>query len=80
MKVRDLQEQLGELDPDLDVVCYSEDATLLAEGHGFVLFDILAVRTSEAERLRLRDQTPYLKFKSTEASGTIAIVEVTADF
>jgi hypothetical protein len=40
MKVRELQEQLSKLDPELDVVCYSEDERLLVEGRGFILFDV----------------------------------------
>jgi hypothetical protein len=46
MKVRELQEHLSKLDPELDVLCYSEDEKLLTEKRGFVLFDILAVNTS----------------------------------
>jgi len=63
VKVRELQEQLSKLDPELDVVCYSEDEGLLAEGRGFILFDMLAISTAEAERLRLEDGTPYLKLE-----------------
>jgi hypothetical protein len=37
MKVRELQEHLSKLDPEIDVVCYSEDERLLVEKRGFVL-------------------------------------------
>lgn len=80
MKVRELQEQLSKLDQGLDVVCYSEDEKLLIEGQGFILLDFLAVSTAEAERLRLNDGTPYLKFGSGPASATIATLEITSDF
>ncbi len=80
MKVRELQEQLSKLDPELDVVCYSEDGRLLVEGRGFILFDVLAVSKAEAERLRLDDGTPYLRFKKGSASATIATLEITSDF
>jgi len=80
MKVRELQERLSKLDPELDVLCYSEDEKLLVEGRGFILLDILAVSTTEAERLRLDDGTPYLKFKKGPASETIATLEITSDF
>jgi len=63
VKVRELQEQLSKLDPELDVVCYSEDEGLLAESRGFILFDMLAISTAEAERLRLEDGTSYLKLE-----------------
>ena len=80
MKVRELQEQLSKLNPELDVVCYSEDERLLVEGQGFILFDILAISTAEAERLRLDDGTPYLKFKRGPSSETISTLEITSDF
>ena len=57
MKVKELQEQLHTFDPELDVVCYSEDKSLSTEGRGFILFDLLDVRTTNAERLRLGDGT-----------------------
>ena len=80
MKIRELQEQLSKLDPELDVVCYSEDKRLLAEGRGFILFDVLAVSTADVERLRLDDGTPYLTFDRGPASAAIATIEVTSDF
>lgn len=80
MKVRELQEHLNKLDPELDVVCYSEDERLLVERRGFILFDILDVSTAEAERFRLEDGTPYLRFDRGPASATMTILEVTLDF
>ncbi len=52
----------------------------IVEGRGFILFDILAVNTAEAERFRLDDGTPYLKFSSGSAATAIATLEVTSDF
>ena len=80
MKVRELQEQLSKLDPELNVMCYSEDERLLVEGRGFILFDVLAVGTTEAERLRLDDGTPYLRFEKGPTSVAIATMEVTSVF
>ena len=80
MKVRELQEKLGKLDPELDVLCYSEDERLLVEGGGFILFDVLAVSAVEAKRLRLYDGTPYLTFERGPTSVAIATLEVTSDF
>lgn len=79
MKIRELQEQLGKLDPELKVLCYSEDEKLLSEGRGFILFDVSAVSTTEAEMLRLDDGTPYLKFGKGPTSVTIATLEITSD-
>lgn len=80
MKVRELQEHLSKLDPELDVLCYSEDEKLLTEKRGFILFDISDVNTSEVERLRLEDGTPNLKFVRSPNSVIMATLEVTSDF
>lgn len=80
MKVRELQEELSRLDPGMEVVCYSEDEKLLAEGRGFILLDVTAVDTREAERLRLDDGTPYLKFGKSPTASDIVILEVTTEF
>jgi len=80
MKVRELQEHLSKLDPELEVLCYSEDERLLVEKRGFILFDILAVSTAKAERLRLEDGTAYLKFEQGPDSVEMATLEVTSDF
>ncbi len=80
MKVRELREQLSKLDPELEVVCYSEDEKLLTQGRGFILFDVTAINTTEAEQLRLDDGTPYLKFGKSPAASAIATLEVTTVF
>ncbi|WP_287125871.1 hypothetical protein [Desulfobacter sp.] len=80
MKVREIQEHLSKLDPELEVVCYSEDERLLVEKRDFILFDILAVNSTNAKRLRLEDGTPYLKFEKGPDSAVITTIEVTADF
>jgi hypothetical protein len=80
MKVRELREQLSKLDPELEVVCYSEDDKLLTESRSFILFDVTAVSTTEAEQLRLDDGTPYLKFGKSRAASAVATLEVTTDF
>lgn len=80
MKIRELQKKLNELDQELEVVCYCEEETFLIENRGFILLDILAVGATEAERLRLDDGTPYLKFGKGSNSSVIATLEVTKDF
>jgi len=80
MKVRELQEHLSKFDPELDILCYSEDEKVLTEKRGFILFDILAVNASEAERIRLEDGTPYLKFERGPNSVAMATLEITSDF
>lgn len=80
MKVQELQQQLSKLDPDLEVLCYSEDATLLGRDQAFRLLDIEAVSTTRGERVRLDDGTPYLKLGKSPESIVLATLEVTLDF
>ncbi len=80
MKVRELREHLKNIDPKLEVVCYSEDENFLVEKRGFILFDILAVNIVDAEQLRLDDGTPYLKFDKGPAAVTIATMEIASDY
>ncbi|MFW6118609.1 MAG: hypothetical protein ACOC6R_03855 [Chloroflexota bacterium] len=80
MKVRELQEQLSKLDPELDVMCYSEDKGLLVEGRSLILFDVIAVSRAEAEQLRLANGTLYLRFERGPKSAAIATLEVTSEF
>lgn len=80
MKVRELQQQLNKLDPDLEVLCFSEDEILQSKGQMFRLFDIAAVSTTQAEMVRLEDNTPYLKLGKSPASKSLATLEITLDF
>ena len=80
MKVRELQKHLSKLDSELDVVRYREDESPMAKKRGFILFDILADSTVDAERHRLDDGTPYLKFERGPASVAMAALEVISDF
>ena len=80
MKVRELQEKLAKLDPEVELACYCEDEEFLVDGRHFTLFEVEAVSSSDAERVRLDDGTPYLKFGKSAASTTIGIIEITSKF
>jgi len=80
MKVRELLENLRAFDPDQDVICYCEDGSVTAPGHGFRLFDISGVDLREAEKTRCEDGVPSLKFVKTEHSVPNALIEITSDF
>jgi hypothetical protein len=79
VKVRELQQQLSKLDPDLEVVCYCEDEALLRDNRAFVLLDISVANATRAVRSRLDDGTPYLTFDN-EKGNPIATLEVTSQF
>jgi len=80
MKIRELIDKLKLLDPDLEVVGYTEDQDLLASGHLFRLFDIETVIVSEAEKTRADDGVPTYKLGKTGHSKPHAVLEMTGSF
>jgi len=80
MKIRELQERLSKFDPELEVICYNEDEIFLVENRGFVLFDIQDISTTEAERFRLVDGTPYLELKRGSTTETFVTLDITSVF
>ena len=80
MKVKDLVSKLKQLDGDLDVLCYSEDEAILAEGDIFRLLHIKAASVREAERLRNDRGLPTLKIGRSNLSEPVALIQVTTEF
>lgn len=80
MKVHELLEKLKQIDPGLDVICYTEDEELKGKGQTFKILDIVAVDVTHGQLDRLEDNTPTIVFKKGPASKDIAALEVTADF
>lgn len=80
MKVRDLQKQLAGFAPDSEVICYTEDTSLLGSGMQLRVLDIDEIKQLEAERTRLKDGTPYLKLGTSQASETLVTIVLTSDF
>ncbi len=77
MKVGELRERLGEFAPELEVLCYTEDAQLVTADMGFRLLDIEGVSKTQGKRMRLDDNTPYLQLGGGEDSVGIVTLEVT---
>lgn len=80
MKVRELIAGLQELNPELEVLGYTEDEPEVAPGHGLRLFEIDGVSVIEGEKTRTDDQIPSLKLGKGPHSQEHAIIELTADF
>ncbi|MGE5594323.1 MAG: hypothetical protein ACM3X3_11690 [Betaproteobacteria bacterium] len=80
MTVEELIKQLKQLDPKLQVVCYSEDAEIQAPGHSFRLFAIEGVEVQEIKTLRAPDGTPTAVFGKAPGSRPVVILEITCDF
>lgn len=80
MKVKELIAALSKLDPDLPVICYSEDEALLAEGHMFRLLEINHVDALEGEMMRDDNGVATLKLGNNLLSTKMASIDVTTDF
>ncbi len=80
MKVKDLQEKLANLDPQLEVICYSEDEEFLPTRHSFRIFDIMGVDDFNGEKNRGKDSIPSIKFGRTKHSRKYASITITTDF
>ncbi len=80
MKVKELQNLLKNLDPNLEVICYSEDPKLQEGKEIFCILDIESIDTVNAERMRLDDGTPTLKIGESPISEKIVTLVVTSEF
>lgn len=80
MTVRELIEGLQRFDPKLEVLCYTEDSELQAEGHMFMLLDIVGVDAAEGEKRRGDDRVPTMKLGKTPYSQQFVSLDVTCIF
>lgn len=80
MEVSELLQKLGRFDPELDVLCYSEDADLLPPKHIFRLLEINDINFVEGEKRRGDDQIPSIKVGRSRVSQKHVIIDVTSDF
>ncbi len=74
MKVRELAERLNALDPELEVLCYSEDNVQVR------LLEIINIGSIEGEIIRRDDQVPAIRFGRSPRSKEHAGIELTSDF
>ena len=79
MKVKEVLAKLKALDPEQDVLCYCEDEGDLPQGHAFRLFEITSIEVTQAEKMRLEDNTPYLKLGKTSNSQPHVLIDITSD-
>lgn len=81
MKVKNLIERLNSFDPDHEVFCYcEEDEAIFDKNNGDIILSIENVDEVTAEKTRLQDNTPKLKFEKNENSSQFVLITVTADF
>jgi hypothetical protein len=78
MKIKELIAELQKLDPNLNVLCSSEDPNGLPQGHAFKLFEIESVAVVEAESTRL-DGKPYFKLGPGSGAQRYSLIQITND-
>lgn len=78
MKVKELITKLQEVDPEIDVLCYTEDDALLTLERRFMIFEIESTKVGKAERVR-DENTQIPSLKIGEGPNQF-ILEVTSDF
>lgn len=80
MKVGELIKELSRFDPELEVVCYTEDEDFLAPGYLFRILEIDSVDEGKGERRRNADGRPTLAFGHSKHSERFVFINVTGDF
>ena len=73
-------QKLQDMDPDIDVLCCSEDDSMLPPNQGFRLFDIVGTDVMEGEKRRGEDQIVSLKLGPGPNSTKLAFIVITSDF
>lgn len=77
MKVQELINELSKLNPELEIVGYTEDEEL---SRHFRLFDITDISAVHVETSRDDQYRPLMKFGKSEVSHEIALLSITAEF
>ncbi|EJE4171595.1 hypothetical protein P3667_10985 [Vibrio parahaemolyticus] len=80
MKVKELQEKLSKLDPELQLILSTEDEDVLNNQELFKLFDVQDISVIEAEPTRDAYRKPTLIIGKSEGSVKMAMVNISGDF
>jgi len=79
MKVKDLIQKLSKLNGELEILCYTEDESLVAGGEGVKALDILDISETKLKVTRNVDHKVQLKFTGSSADRAYALIEITSD-
>ncbi|PCJ93555.1 MAG: hypothetical protein COA46_00460 [Porticoccaceae bacterium] len=79
MKVKDLVSKLEKLNPEMDLLCFSESEDLTPKGYFFRVMEIVDVTESNAEASRDESGVVSVKFEQTGISKKYAAIELTSD-
>ncbi|NLF97535.1 MAG: hypothetical protein GX569_12405 [Candidatus Riflebacteria bacterium] len=80
MKVKDLIGKLNAYDPNSEVLCYTEDYSVLDKDHSFKLFVIENLDISEGEPQKGDDNIPTIKFCKSPESVKHVVLYITGSF
>lgn len=80
MKVKDLIDKLNKYDPNSEVLCYTEDGSVLDKEHLFKLFVIESMAISEGEPEKGDDNVPTIKFGKSPFSVKHVVLYITGSF
>ncbi len=80
MKVREIIDKLKVLDPELEVVGYTEDEDLLVAGHLFRIFLVESISVCEAEMTHTEDGLPTFRIGKTQSSKQHLVLNMTGTF
>ena len=79
MKVKELIEKLNSMDPDLDVLCYTEDESLVGKENLGRALEVIEISRTDMEVSRNEDGVVQIKFTSSELSKPYVLFEITSD-
>ena len=80
MKVKELQDRLSQLDPELNLVLSTEGEKFIGSDELFKLFDVESISVVDAEPLRDNNRQPTLKIGKSDSSQKIVLVNIVSDF
>ncbi len=80
MKVIDLIKKLQSFDPNLEVICYTEEEELLPKNHILRLMNIEDIQVTEAQKVRGDDGLPSIKLGQSNLSEKIVFINVVGQF
>lgn len=79
MKVKELIEQLEKQDPELEILCFSEDEDILPEGEAFRMFKVESVTDTGVVNKDDANQPAPTSGRTPIAENNVTIL-ITSDF
>ncbi len=80
MKIRDLLAGLYTLDPNQDVLCYTEDDDFVPMGHLFRLLDVQSFEVVDEVKKRGEDDIPTMECGKSSESVEYVLLRLTTEF